>query len=371
VGYDWFDATFLLLVVGGFAAMTVVSVFRAFRMVPVMQALRALGVAWEKLGYGEFTSEAGTRVEVHAQRNGEQITHVELHWPTRIGTSLQLSAADRAGPFAKAALVTGDEAFDRAVHLSTGDDLLALSVLGPSAREAIREAVTAGARFHDHRWKLDGMWSAVAPLRKAIAAIDRAHAAMQPAATAEEVTQRVTSLATGDPELPVRLLAIEVLARRRLASDELLDELQRDLQPAIRLEAARAHGEAGRPTLRQLLAQGSATYRHGAAQALAALGPADDLAAVEDALLAALTDERFTAEAGDALARIGTARLMPALGAITDEPARSAADTARAAIRARIDPELAGSLSLTAEGGGQLSVAEARANDGALTVTDR
>lgn len=340
--------------------------WRATRLQPMRAELAKLGTDWGTREHGLLVTPADTHVEVRASYNqNDQLTSVDLSWPIQVGTTLGLGPKGlRAPPF-----ITGDERFDAEVHTVATDDLIARAVLDEAGRRAIRKAVATGARFAEHRWQLalDGRHDDLAAV---IAAIDKGFAATTPPATASDVRRRATASVTLDPDPDVRLAALEVLIRRQLAPPALLKEAERALQPAIRLAAATARGEAGRPTLQKLLRQGSATWRLRAAGALIALDPGDDLAAIEDVLLASLGDERFVTTAARHLAEVGTPRVLADLAAAAEGPGKAEIQRALAAIRARVDPAMAGALTLADPAGGALSVAQP-VGAGQVSVTDR
>ena len=362
---EWVELIFYVGAAGAFVVATVSAAYRALRLKPAHKVLARLGAHWETREHGQLHTLRGHEVVLRAayDKNG-QLTSLRMHWPRQIGTGLSLSQRSRLHP---AGFDSGDARFDEEVYAVANDDLLAWSVLADDARAAIRKAVAVGGQFEDFHWSLDG--SAVEPdqLEEAIQRIDKAAGFTAPAESVEEVRERVMARAQLDPDPDVRLHALDVLVRRQLTDDRLLATCETSLQPAMRLLAAKARGERGRGGLKKLLARGSVSYRVQAAQALVALGITDELADIEDTLVAALADDRFADPAGHLLADIGTMRVLPALGAITDGPGAGPAALARAAIQSRVDPSLAGAVSLADSGSGQLAVAAEPPQAGGLS----
>lgn len=210
---------------------------------------------------------------------------------------------------------TGDPRFDTACAVTAASAAAALAWLGPRVRCTSQIATALGAR-------LDGRWHATvgdpSALDRVVLAVARATRALQypPEGRVDELLEH---RATTDPDPSVRVRAIELLGQRTGISEALASELIPTPYPSVRFAIGRAGGPGGRRALIGLMRDGSPRWRARAAIALAAMGPGDDVALVEQCLLAALSDPELAEAAADALVGIATPRLLCALAATPDQ----------------------------------------------------
>jgi len=343
---------------------TLLSMSRAEKLNPVHQQLGRMNIHWDTVSDGVVTYD-GLPIQVTVTYQEHELQSMRFTWPALVGTTLRLGPESLSRQLASTDLEVDDRRFDDEVHVHATDDAMALALLDDSARSRIRKAIGLGATFDDDQWRLSADQIADDGLEQALRVVSRAHRSLELPATPEALRGRLEARATADVSAGVRHQALQVLVRRGLARDALLARCESDLQPAVRLTASRARGAKGQPGLEKLLATGSRTWKLEAAVSLAELCDGDH-AEAGAALMAALEDPDQVERAAEALARFGTPRLLPEMGAVHARVPHAAIARAMASLRARGEPTEAGALALADEGG-QVSLAAAA--EGRLSQT--
>ncbi len=343
---------------------TLFSISRGEKLNPVHQQLGRMDIRWDSITDGVVIYD-GMPIQVTATYHEHELQRMRFTWPALVGTTLQLGPESLSRQLASTELEVDDRRFDDEVHVRATDDAMALALLDDTARSRIRKAISLGATFDDDRWRLSADQIGDDGLEKALRCVSRAHRSLELPVTPEALRARLEARATADVSAGVRHQALQVLVRRGLARDALLERCESDLQPAVRLTASRARGAEGQPGLEKLLATGSRTWKLEAAVSLAELCDGEH-AEAETALLAALEDPDQVERAAGALARFGTPRLLPEMGAAHTRAPHAAITRAMASLRARGEPTEAGALALADEGG---QVSLAAAGEGRLSET--
>lgn len=255
----------------------------------------------------------------------------------------------------------GEPRFDQPVRVQGRDAFTTVALFDTATRDAVVAAIAHGAWFQQGQWRMTLQELGPDEVVRAVRALAAAHRALS-AAAARRPEDALRAMADGDRHASVRLRALELLLERGVAPRALLTARLGDVDVAVRCRAATALGSDGVEALRNIVRDGSRTWRVRAARAVA--GHATDGPAAreaEEALVAALDDPDLARDAAEGLAQVGTARAVEALQRVASGgpfSARGAARDALAAVRERLDPTRSGALSLAAAEPGALSDAE-------------
>lgn len=265
-------------------------------------------------------------------------------------------------------LLIGDERFDRSVLLE-GDDHIARALMTPATREALLDPLISGARLTDEALT----WSQIGPpdperFPQRLRALTRLG---QRLLLNEDIVDRLSANACGDPLTDVRLRNLELLARQRPDAPQTLAAARICLDSTyapLALRAALMLGDDGLPRIEHLLGADSLPPLL-RAEALTALG-----ARGEDGLLTLTHDPALDVRlvAVRALGHCGRLSAVEPLtlyqqGLIFPEE-RAAARRAIDRIQARHGGGERGAVSLLAGEGGAIALVDGESAVGDVSI---
>lgn len=171
-----------------------------------------------------------------------RISQVDTHdWLEILGPRLPIDAPEfrRRTQVPAGSIPSGDVDFDAEVAATHQDAATGLAWMNSEVRAAARAAVALPARIVDRRWRYRNVCTAesLAPIVEALA---RVSAAMEAGPSSTNVG--LASLVRTDPNPAVRVRALDSLAARKSADQQVVDIVVRSAQPDLLLAVVRSGG---------------------------------------------------------------------------------------------------------------------------------